>query len=233
MAQKKVQSKEATMRASKGTPSTVKYLSIAEVRNDTIVMKDGSLRAVVLVSSINFFLKSEDEQEAIIQNYRQLLNTFDFPLQIVIQSRKYDISKYLEKLEKIEKTQTNDLLRLQIADYRQFVGELIEIGQIMDKRFLVVIPYDAVSDKHRGFFAQMKELFSAAGDIVLKNDQFLKRKHLLDLRVDNVSSGLLSMGLNAARLDTQGLIEAFYTIYNPDVSPQEKMVETGKLQLAD
>lgn len=220
---------EQTVKAGRGTPPTQRHLDVAEFRNDTVIMKDGTLRSVVLVSSINFFLKSDDEQNGIIQAYMQLLNAFDFPLQIVVQSRTFDISKYLEKLEKIERNQQNDLLRLQIADYRQFIAELVQLGQIMDKKFFIVIPYDPLSDTQHGFFKQMKALFSASAEINLKREQFLKRKHFLDQRVDNVISALTGMGLNAVRLDTQGLIELFYTIYNPETAPQEKMVDTKEL----
>lgn len=218
-------------KANKGTPSTQKYLEIAEFRNDSVIMKDGTLRAVVLVSSINFFLKSEDEQNGIVQAYMQLLNTFDFPLQIVVQSRRYDISKYLAKLESIEEKQQNDLLRLQIADYRQFVAELVQLGQIMDKKFYIVIPYDPVGDTKRGFFQQVSAVFSASSEIALKREQFLRRKHYLDQRVDNVSGALTGMGLNAVRVDTQALIELYYTLYNPETSPQEKLVDTAQLNL--
>ena len=231
MAQKQQSAATRSPRATKGTPSTQKYLEIAEFKNDTVIMKDGTLRGVALVSSINFFLKSEDEQNGIIQAYTQLLNSFDFPLQIVVQSRKFDISKYLAKLEQIELSQTNDLLRIQIADYRQFVGELVQLGQIMDKKFYIVIPYNPVGDSGRGFFQRMSALFSATGEIALKHDQFLRRKHFLDLRIDSVMSALLGMGLNAARIDTEGLIELFYTLYNPETAPQERLVETAELNL--
>lgn len=229
MAKKKTTSEAHAPKATKGTPSTQKYIEISEFRNDTVIMKDGTLRAVLLVSSLNFFLKSEDEQQGIVQAYMQLLNTFDFPLQVVIQSRSFDISKYLERLEKIEQTQENDLLRIQIADYRTFISELVQIGQIMDKRFYVVIPYDPVADTSRGFFKQLGALFSASAEISLKREQFLRRKHFLDQRADNVSSALTGMGLNAVRVDTQSLMEVFYNLYNPETSPQQKLVETDKL----
>lgn len=218
-------------KATKGTPSTQKYLEIAEFRNDTVIMKDGTLRGILLVSSINFFLKSDDEQNGIIQAYTQLLNTFDFPLQIIIQSRRFDISKYLAKLEQIQEKQQNELLKLQIADYRQFVGELVQLGQIMDKKFYVVVPYDPVGDTKRGFFKQLGALFAASGEIMLKREMFLRRKHFLDQRVDNVMGAFAGMGLNAVRVDTQGLIEIFYTLYNPETAPQEKLVETAQLNL--
>ncbi|MEK7619032.1 MAG: TraC family protein [Patescibacteria group bacterium] len=231
MAKKKTTAEAHAPKATKGTPSTQKYIEISEFRNDTVIMKDGTLRAVLLVSSLNFFLKSDDEQQGIVQAYMQLLNTFDFPLQVVVQSRAFDISKYLERLEKIEQTQENDLLRIQIADYRQFISELVQIGQIMDKRFYVVIPYDPVADTGRGFFKQLGALFSASAEISLKREQFLRRKHFLDQRADNVSGALTGMGLNAVRVDTQSLMEIFYNLYNPETSPQQKLAETDKLSL--
>src|SRR3990167_1154544 len=107
--------------------STQKYLDISEIKEDTVVMKDGTLRSVLLISSINFALKSESEQNAIIAAYVNFLNTLDFPLQIVIQSRKLNIDGYLEKLKKSEKEQTNELLRMQIHDYREYVEQLMEL----------------------------------------------------------------------------------------------------------
>lgn len=233
MAKKKGKTKEAYVKAGKGTPSTQRYLALREIRNDTVIMKDGTLRAVLLVSSINFFLKSDDEQKGVIQSYTQFLNAFDYPVQIVIQSRRFDPSKYIAQLEKLEAAQTNDLLKLQMADYRQFIGELVSLGNIMDKKFFIVIPYDPAGDTKRGFFSRITSVFSAPADIILGREQFAERKHFLDQRVDNVMAGLLGMGLSAARLDTQSLVEVFYNLYNPDTSPQEKMVETNKLQVED
>lgn len=233
MAKKKRHISEPNPKAGKSTPSTQKYLDIAEIKNDTIVLKDGTLRAVLLVSSVNFFLKSEDEQTATIQTYMQFLNSIDYPLQIVIQSRKYDISKYLNTLETLEKQQTNDLLKMQMADYRQFVGELIGLGDIMDKKFFVVVPYDPTTDARRGFFRQLAGVFIAAGEISLRKEAFLKRKHILDQRAGNVMSGLVSMSLNAARLDTQSLIELFYATYNPETAGHQRLSPLDELQVED
>jgi len=114
---------------SKPGPATQRFLDIAEIREDTVILKDGTLRAVLLVSSINFALKGEEEQEAIIAGYVGFLNALEFPLQIVIHSRKLNIEDYLIRLVEAEKTQTNELLKAQIADYRSFVGELITLGR--------------------------------------------------------------------------------------------------------
>ncbi len=224
---------ETNPKANSGTPSTQKYLDISEFRNDIVVMKDGTLRGVLMVSSMNFFLKSEDEQNAIIQGYRQFLNAIDFPMQILVQSRRFDISKYIARLDEMEKKQTNDLLKLQIADYRQFIGELVEMGNIMDKKFFVVVPYDPLSDSKRGFFHQIKEVFSAAGEIRLRQDAFARRRHVLDQRLNTVAAGLRSMGLNVQMLDTQALIELFYIAYNPDTSPHEKLSDLEQLQVEE
>lgn len=233
MPKKKKHTSEPNPKAGKSTPSTQKHLDIAEIKNDTIILKDGTLRAVLLVSSVNFFLKSEDEQNATIQSYMQFINSIDYPLQIVIQSRKYDISKYLEHLQQLESQQTNDLLKMQMADYRQFVGELVGLGDIMDKKFYVTVPYDPTTDTRRGFFRQIGSVLFAAGEISLKREAFLKRKHVLDQRVDNVMSGLLSMSLNAVRLDTQSLIELFYMTYNPETSTNQDMADVGALQVEE
>ncbi len=232
MAAKKT--KESTSpRAGKNTRATQQHLDIAEIRDDTLILKDGTLRAVILVSSMNFALKSDDEQQAIIQGYVQFLNTLDFPVQISIQSRKLDISGYLADLEVREKQQTNDLLRLQMADYRQFVGELVQLGDIMTKKFFVVIPYNPSSDTRHGFFKQVSAIFSASDAIRLQHAQFLERKHVLDQRVSSIIAGLSSMSLNAVPLDTQSLIELFYNSFNPDVAPQQKMVGLDKVRIEE
>lgn len=213
--------------------SSQKYLDIAEVKEDTLILKDGTLRVVLLVSSINFSLKSEDEQNAIIASYISFLNFLDFPLQIVIQSRKLDIDGYLDRLKKMEKEQTNELLRMQTADYRQYVNELVEMGDIMSKRFYIVIPYDPLSDKRKSWFKKFLGLFSAAKEVKLTQKIFIKRRHDLFQRVEHIISGLASMSLKTVVLDTQSLIELYYNTYNPDVYNQEKLVEINKLRVEE
>src|SRR3989339_2290658 len=138
--------------------STRERLDIAEIREDCVVLKDGTMRAVMIISSINFALKSEEEQNAIIAAYVSFLNAIEFPLQIVIQSRKLNIDAYLERLRKAEKEQGNDLLKIQIADYREYVKELVEMGSIMSKRFYVAVPYEPLSDKRKGFWTRFSEV---------------------------------------------------------------------------
>jgi len=217
----------------KAGPPTQRYLDIAEIREDVVIMKDGTLRAVLLVSSINFALKSEDEQQATVQGYMQFLNGLDHPLQVVIQSRKMNIDGYMGQLKKQEETIQNELLKTQIRDYMSFVAELVELGEIMQKQFFVVVPFDPTEtgEKRKSFFTRLQTSISPARILKLNSKQFTDRKATLTQRVANVSAGLLSMGLQVAMLDTQSLIELYYTCYNPQVLDTQKLVDTNKLQV--
>lgn len=132
-------SKEITRPTS--TSPTQQYLDVAEVKDGTIILKNGALRAVLAVSAINFDLKSSDEQEAIVAHYQNFLNSVDFPIQILISSRKLNMDNYLEFLTEKEKSQPNELLRFQISEYKNFIEQLISAANIMDKSFYIVIPF--------------------------------------------------------------------------------------------
>lgn len=210
-------------------PATKAYLPISEIKEGVVVLKDGTLRAVLMVSSINFALKSEDEQNALISSYVSFLNSIDFPLQIVVQSRKLQIQPYIDHLRVQEKEQTNELLRIQTADYRAFIQELVEIGEIMTKKFYVIITYDPLSNKKKSFYSRFKEVLRPVAPVHLKEEMFQRRKRDLDLRVRNVNAGLTSIGLNVVQLDTQALIELYYATYNPDISFSEPIGDVTKL----
>ncbi len=212
-------------------PSTQRYIPFAEIKEGTVIMKDGTLRAVLMVSSINFALKNEDEQTAIISAYVSFLNGIDFPLQILVQSRKLYIKPYLEKLIKKEREQPNELLRTQIADYRAFVGELVDVGKIMSKQFYVVVPYDPLSNKKRSFFSRVGDVMNPAKIVRIKEERFKKRKRELDMRVRQVITGLGQMNLEVVGLDTQSLLELFYSTYNPDIALSEYLPPLEKIQV--
>jgi type IV secretory pathway VirB4 component len=223
---------------SKKGPPTQRFLDIAEMKEDTVIMKDGTLRAVLLVSSINFSLKNVDEQNAIVQAYMGFLNSIDFPIQIVIQSRRMNIDDYLNRLTQAEKLQENDLLRSQIADYRDYVRQLVQLGDIMQKRFYAVVPLDPAAaqeadniKRRRGFFARIQELLTPSAAIRLSEKRFEEKRHQLMLRVQSVIGGLSAMSLNAALLDTQSLIELYYTVYNPELFETQRMQDVNKMQL--
>ncbi len=196
-------------------PTTQQRLYISAIRNDTVILKDGTLRAVLEVSSVNFALKSEDEQQAIIQGYVGFLNTLDFELQIVIQSRKLDIRKYLEALDGLAKDQTNELLRVQTLEYRQYIEELVTLSDIMEKRFYVVIPYSPFSKKRKNWWSRAQEVLFPTRVIKLAETKFDKYLKELERRVSVAASGLTSIGLKVSPLDTQHLIELYYQMYNP------------------
>jgi hypothetical protein len=217
----------------KVSASTQQFLNIAEIKDNTVIMRDGTLRSVILASSINFALKSEDEQNAIIAAYVGFLNNLEFPLQIVIESRELDIDNYINNLKQKEKEQTNELLKIQTVEYIQYVSELISIGKIMNKRFYVVVPYNPLSDRRKNFFTNFIEILKPVSLVQMKEKIFTRRRLELSKRVDGIISGLASMGISAVELDTQSLIELFYNIYNPSTSSNQKLVDVGQLRMGN
>ncbi|MBD3248205.1 TraC family protein [Candidatus Falkowbacteria bacterium] len=211
--------------------STQQYLDIAEIKDDVVVMKDGTVRAVLLVSSINFALKSEEEQNAIVSSYVGFLNNINFPVQIVIQSRKLNIENYVEELKKMEKEQTNELLKVQTKEYIEYIQELVSLGDIMTKSFYVIIPYNPLSDKHKSFWSSLMESFRPVSLVQMKGKRFDRYKDELERRVENITSALGSASLNSVRLDTQGLIELYYNTYNPDTSGNQKLADVKDIKV--
>jgi len=216
---------------SKG-PSTQKFLDVWEIKDDVVILKNGTIRSVLLVSSMNFALKSEEEQAAVIQAYTQFLNILDFPLQIAIQSRKLNIDPYLDNLKVLEKAQTNELLKMQTQEYITYVKELVELADIMSKRFYAVVPFEqGTGKKQQGFFKRLSAVLSPTNVIHIKQKRFMEMRDELMKRVDFVIDGLSGLGLKAVPLDTQGLIELFYTIYNPQTSEQQKLGDFEQLSI--
>lgn len=216
-----------------GTPGTQQFIDILEIRDGVVVMKNGTLRSVLLASSINFALKSDEEQEAVIAAYVQFLNSLDFVLQIVVQSRGLNIDEYLERLKTIEKQQTNELLKMQTAEYRQYITELVQLSEIMSKKFYVVVPYSPHRMSTQGFFTRLRDALSPTSVIHIKQERFAKYQEELMKRVEYVIDGLSSIGIKAVPLDTQSLIELFYKTYNPETSAQEELKGVGELRIEE
>lgn len=198
--------------------SSQEILKFAEIHNDTLVLKDGNLRQILLCSSINFALKSEQEQNAIVYAYQNFLNSLNFPIQILMQSKKLDLSNYLKKLSEKAAGQKNELLRAQTLDYIDFIKRLINLANIMDKRFYVVVP-----------FIIPPKLGPGQTQMILSSQEFEKYKTELEQRVQVVTSGLGSIGIRTAKLNTQQLIELFYGVYNPEEGSKEKLIEVENL----
>ncbi len=190
------------------------FVPIKEVRDGVMILKDGSMRAVVLANSINFALKSIEEQESVIYQFQNFLNSLDFTLQIYIQSRRLDIRPYLALLEERSHSQNSDLMRMQIAEYINFVKGLTELSSIMTKSFFVVIPYaptgQGVSDITGVFASKTKSSVEKE-----KDDIFEEVKSQLEQRVGVVEQGLARCGVKIARLGSEELVELFYRIFNP------------------
>ncbi len=216
--------------------SAQRFLDVSEIRDGVVILRDGSLRSVLLVSSVNFALKSLDEQNAIVQAYMQFLNSLDFPIQVVIQSRKMNIDQYIRQLTDNEKTLQNELLKRQIRDYRDFIKQLVQLGDIMQKRFFIVVPYNPMvtaGQHQKGFLQRLSSLMAPTSLIRLSEENFQKQRFDLGLRVNQIMSGLGSMSLSGVQLDTQGLIELYYTVYNPELYDTQRLVDVNQLQIED
>lgn len=218
----------------KSDAATQKYLDIAEIRDDVVILKDGSLRGVIMTSSINFALKSPQEQEAVIASYVRFLNTIDFPVQIIIQSRRLDLDNYIEELEGKAKKQKNELLKAQISEYIEYIKDLIVMGDIMTKKFFVVCSYSSTEKKLAGtktFFQKLTEIISPTAFLSLSNVTFERYKLELNKRLNHVRNNLSSMGIAASILSTQELIELYYSSYNINTSRLQKLKDMDKLRV--
>jgi hypothetical protein len=198
--------------------TTQEFVPIKEVRDGIIIMKDGSMKAVVLSSSLNFALKSGDEQEAIIYQFQNFLNSLDFSVQISIQSRELDIRPYLATLEKRYTNELNDLLKIQIREYVGFVKSFTESQNIMSKTFFVVIPFSPTtilgSKKDSGLNKFIPNANKKEGKVE-KTDNFEENRTQLEQRVSVVQQGLMRCGIRSVSLGTEETIELFYKLFNP------------------
>ncbi len=211
--------------------STQKYLDIAEVKENTIILKNGSIRAVLAVSSINFDLKSSEEQENIIHQYQNFLNSIDFPVQIIINSRKLNIEDYLEFIEKREKQQPSEALRLQISEYINFIKELVSISNIMEKGFYIVVPFSPIENKEKGFFSNVMSWVSPQKNILEKRENFETYRNQLIQRIEHIRAGLGGIGLRLTQLKTQEIIELLYNAYNPTIYSVSQLEDVSQLEI--
>ncbi|MEZ0286206.1 MAG: hypothetical protein ACAH35_00005, partial [Candidatus Paceibacterota bacterium] len=202
--------------------STQEHLPIAGIQDGTVIMTDGSLRVILRIEPINFDLKSEQEQNGIIYGYQSFLNSLDFPIQFIIQSKKLDLERYLIRLQESQKQVTNDLLRIQIEDYVGFVRQLISVANIMSKRFYAVISY-AAATKQSGVSQITGLLHKQPTGPLMDQDQFNRYRAEANNRASIIASGLGRVGVKCSLLGTQDLIELFYGIYNPDVATEERL----------
>ena len=205
--------------------STQRYLPFSQIRENILIMKDSSARIVLKCSTINFLLKSTEEQDAIIVSFQRFLNSLDFPIQIIVRSSKLDIDGYIKKMEDLAIKQQNPLLQNQTYEYIAYLKKLIELAQIMKKDFYIVVPFDAVEDKSvkdESFIWKFKRFWSSTmknSDNVLKlRDQirqFQSSKKWLATRTNSVKTSLESIGIKAKELDKTELVRLLTDYYNP------------------
>lgn len=214
--------------------STQATLMLSEMRDNVVIMKDGSFRAVVACKSINFDLMSDMEREGVEYSYQNFLNSLRFTTQILIRSQRVDIGPYIEKLSEIRRNNDNMLLGVLMDDYINFIDVLSQEANIMDKSFFIIIPYYSSPDAEK-VLNQTKNFFKSfsknKGAEVTKIDRATYDKALSELnnRVDSVISGLFQIGIHSVRLNTRELAELFYNFNNPDTAVREPLVDFTKL----
>lgn len=199
----------------KSANSTQDFVPISEVRDGIVVLKDGSLRAIFLASSINFALKSEDEQTAFIVQFQNFLNSLDFTVQILVQSRMLDIRPYVATLETRYKAQLDDLMRIQIREYIEFVKSFTEAANIMTKNFFVVVPYTPSALSIGGAGAASLLPFGKKKTAEQKDTTFEEAVSQLEQRLGIVQQGLIRTGVRTVQLGTEETIELLYKMFNP------------------
>lgn len=212
----------------KNPNSTQSTLQLSEVRDNMVIMVDGSFRAVIACKSINFDLMSDREREGVEYSYQNFLNSLNFPIQILIRSQRVDIGPYINQLATARRSQDNMLLGVLMDDYINFIDALSQEANIMEKSFYIVVPYHPAGDaatlveQGKGFFGK---LFGAPKTNVTRIDNatFQKAKDEIKNRVDVVRSGLFQIGVQSVQLDTRSLGELYYNFYNPDTAVNQPL----------
>jgi len=205
------------------TPSTQDFIDIKNIDQDVVILKDGSLRQVIMVSGINLDLQSEEEKNTILGLYLRFLNSLDFTIQILIHSRKFNIDNYIKNISEREKIEPNELLKNQIFEYKQFIKTFVEQNDIMTKMFLIVVPFKSFgSSSKKGFFSFFSKKKQNPTE---QNDEKSKQisYHQLHQRTDQVINGIQSIGLRAVVLNNEELTELFYNFYNPETVEKENI----------
>jgi type IV secretory pathway VirB4 component len=213
--------------------NSLDLVDIQEIKENAVILKDGSLRQVIMVGGVNFALKSETEQNIIIQAYQTFLNGIDFPLQILIHSRKVNIDRYVEGLLQRKDVETSPILQNQIDEYAAFVRGFVEKNAIMEKVFLAVVPFYPpafiAAGKSAGSFlpflgGKKKSKEEGAADKKQEGEQEFK-EHLAQInqRTSEIMNGILLIGLEATLLEYDALVELFYNFYNPQTIERQGM----------
>ena len=213
----KLKANEANNMANTNTKAkaTQDFVEIKEIRDGVVVLKDGSLRSILMTSSLNFALKGADEQASTLFQFQNFLNSLDFSVQIFIQSRKLDIRPYVALLEERQKAQVTELMRIQIKEYIEFIKNFTESANIMSKSFFVVVSYSPALFSSKDGVLNSIINRGKSKDLKDKNKNFEESRTQLEQRMSVVEQGLLSTGIRVARLGTEETIELLYKMFNP------------------
>lgn len=199
------------------TSATQDFVPIKEVRDGVVILKDGGMRSILLCSSINFALKAENEKASVLLQFQDFLNSLDFSIEIVAQSRKLDIRPYIALLEEREGDQDNELMKIQVREYIDFIKNFTENTNIMTKNFFVVVPYSPsifATGKLSGIASRLG-MGTKKEQLATKKSSFEENRSQLEERLSVVEQGLVRTGIRVARLGTEEVIELFYKAFNP------------------
>ncbi len=213
--------------AQEKTQASQDFIPIEKIRDGIVILKNGSLRGILIASSLNFALKSADEQNAIVAQFQNFLNSLEFSIQISIQSRKLDIRPYVALLEDRLESTTNDLMQIQIKEYIDFIKNFVDISNIMTKNFFIVVPYERSVIQSRGNI-----ISKILGKKNTKNEDktnFEESLSQLEQRMAVVEQGLVRSGVRVIKLGTEEVIELYYKIFNP--GEQEKPIKLNREQV--
>ena len=194
------------------TKATQDFVPIRDIKGNVVLLKNGQMCMILLASSVNFALKSADEQRAILGQFQSFLNTLDFSLQFYIQSRRLNIQPYLDQLQTREPLQDNDLMRIQIREYMEFIRTFTTEVDVMSKNFFVVIPYTPVQID---FKSNLNSVLGRAKELKPDDAKFEENRVQLEQRVSLVEQGLNRIGVRTIALQNEELVELYYHIFNP------------------
>lgn len=198
-------------------PATQEFIVIDEIREGIIMLKGGGLRAVLMTGSRNLELESMDSQNAVISAYADFINSFDWPIEIIIHSRKLDINPYLKTLEEKLKTQQNELLKIQTSEYLSFIKSFVNLTDIMTKKFYVAVPFDPIESQAESPVEKIASFLpKTSKKNIIKEEKFKEYRGQLLQRVEHIVLTLAHVGIKASQLETDELIELFYNLYNPE-----------------
>ena len=210
--------------------STLAFVEVSEVRDDTLILRDGQLRSIMAVSSANFALKSNQEQDQVIGAFQGILNSIDFPIQILVQSRKLDLNPYIEKLKILENQQDNDLLQVKMQEYIEYIKQMSQEVNIMDKNFYIIVGYEPITIK-QGIFGRFLRALNPTKVIKQRQEEFLRNKKVLMTRTDQIMGRMGSLDLKISLLKTDQIITLMYNYYNPDTLESIRLSDVSALDI--